>query len=222
MSEDPKGFDAGDYNLFRYCHNDPIDFTDPMGLELDTGRLDPQEWKTTRTYLMQSPTYRSIVTRAEALPQKILIVPNMAHRDIVEKGREPTTVHWDPHSALRTEEGGRQSPALGLGHELDHALRREADRKGYDRDRFIRDKQYDSREERRATQNEARAAKELGEDARYSHREDPRNRYHTASPTSRDPAPTASDAERRATEQGTKKAQEIMSDALHGLQRKAP
>jgi RHS repeat-associated protein len=31
MSEDPKLFDAGDYNLFRYCHNDPLDFTDPMG-----------------------------------------------------------------------------------------------------------------------------------------------------------------------------------------------
>ncbi len=31
MSEDPKLADAGDYNLFRYCHNDPIDFTDPMG-----------------------------------------------------------------------------------------------------------------------------------------------------------------------------------------------
>jgi RHS repeat-associated protein len=34
MSEDPKLFDAGDYNLFRYCHNDPIDFTDPMGLDV--------------------------------------------------------------------------------------------------------------------------------------------------------------------------------------------
>jgi uncharacterized protein RhaS with RHS repeats len=33
MSEDPKGFDAGDYNLYRYCHNDPLDFTDPMGLD---------------------------------------------------------------------------------------------------------------------------------------------------------------------------------------------
>jgi RHS repeat-associated protein len=33
MSEDPKLFDAGDYNLFRYCGNDPIDFTDPMGLD---------------------------------------------------------------------------------------------------------------------------------------------------------------------------------------------
>jgi uncharacterized protein (TIGR02594 family) len=34
MSEDPKLFDAGDYNLFRYCHNDPINFTDPMGLDV--------------------------------------------------------------------------------------------------------------------------------------------------------------------------------------------
>jgi RHS repeat-associated protein len=33
MSEDPKLFDAGDYNLFRYCHNDPLDMADPMGTE---------------------------------------------------------------------------------------------------------------------------------------------------------------------------------------------
>src|SRR5207244_11477172 len=32
MSEDTKLFDAGDYDLFRYCHNDPINLTDPMGL----------------------------------------------------------------------------------------------------------------------------------------------------------------------------------------------
>jgi len=33
MSEDPKLFDAGDYNLFRYCHNDPLDLTDPLGMD---------------------------------------------------------------------------------------------------------------------------------------------------------------------------------------------
>jgi hypothetical protein len=52
MSEDPKGFvryaglgasssdgafgahpDEAELNLFRYCENDPIDFTDPMGLD---------------------------------------------------------------------------------------------------------------------------------------------------------------------------------------------
>ena len=29
---DPKGFDAGDMNLFRYCDDDPVDRTDPTGL----------------------------------------------------------------------------------------------------------------------------------------------------------------------------------------------
>jgi len=69
MSEDPKLFDAGDYNLFRYCHNDSIDFTDPMGTEVtlppgpnhasplmelsetmkwfDRSNLDPGNWKGT-------------------------------------------------------------------------------------------------------------------------------------------------------------------------------
>lgn len=32
MSEDPKLFDGGDNNFFRYCQNDPLDRIDPMGL----------------------------------------------------------------------------------------------------------------------------------------------------------------------------------------------
>ena len=42
ISEDPKGFDAGDYNLFRYCHNDPEDLTDAMGFEPEKPGYDPQ------------------------------------------------------------------------------------------------------------------------------------------------------------------------------------
>jgi RHS repeat-associated protein len=33
MQPDPKEFAAGDYNLYRYCHNDPVNRTDPMGEE---------------------------------------------------------------------------------------------------------------------------------------------------------------------------------------------
>jgi uncharacterized protein RhaS with RHS repeats len=31
-TEDHKVADTGDYNLFRYVHNDPVDNVDPMGL----------------------------------------------------------------------------------------------------------------------------------------------------------------------------------------------
>lgn len=33
LQPDPKHFEAGDYNLYRYCHNDPINKSDPFGLE---------------------------------------------------------------------------------------------------------------------------------------------------------------------------------------------
>ena len=41
MSEDPKGFDAGDYNFYRYCGNGPWDKTDPMGLLEDQKQVLP-------------------------------------------------------------------------------------------------------------------------------------------------------------------------------------
>jgi len=41
MSEDHKLAETGDYNLFRYCHNDPIDFTDPMGTVTESRQEQP-------------------------------------------------------------------------------------------------------------------------------------------------------------------------------------
>ena len=32
LQPDPKEFEAGDYNLYRYCHNDPVNRNDPTGL----------------------------------------------------------------------------------------------------------------------------------------------------------------------------------------------
>jgi RHS repeat-associated protein len=36
LQPDPKQFAAGDYNLYRYCHNDPVNKNDPLGLDLNT------------------------------------------------------------------------------------------------------------------------------------------------------------------------------------------
>jgi RHS repeat-associated protein len=35
LQTDPKGFDAGDMNLFRYVSDDPVDLSDPFGLDSD-------------------------------------------------------------------------------------------------------------------------------------------------------------------------------------------
>ena len=33
LQPDPKEFAAGDYNLYRYCHNDPVNKSDPFGFD---------------------------------------------------------------------------------------------------------------------------------------------------------------------------------------------
>src|SRR5262245_13046252 len=37
LTPDPIGFDAGDTNLYRYCHNDPVNHTDPSGIQYYPG-----------------------------------------------------------------------------------------------------------------------------------------------------------------------------------------
>lgn len=77
------------------------------------------------------------------------------------------TIHWDPYSALLTTAGGRQSPALGLGHEIDHAVEN-----AWTADHLqnVLDPSYDTLEERRViTGSEQHAARTLGESIRYDH-----------------------------------------------------
>ena len=94
------------------------------------------------------------------------------HLEIIHDGNDrydpaTRTVYWDPHSALQTTEGGHQTPALGLGHEMAHAT-------GNRHDNAVLsgtpDARYDTKEERRVILNyENPAARELGESTRSNH-----------------------------------------------------
>ena len=90
------------------------------------------------------------------------------------------TIAWDPYSALRTTRGGTQSPALGLGHEIAHAVEapsREASLQSRSLPR------YDTAEERRVIRgSERHAARTLGEGVRFDHRGTP---YRVSTPVSR-------------------------------------
>jgi hypothetical protein len=117
-------------------------------------------------YLCRDPVERALIARLEHGRQQVRLRLNA--RDVDEYDPRTHTIRWDPHSALRTTRGGRQSPALGLAHEIDHAVNDSARTR---RLAAIPDLRYDDKEERRVVcGSERHAARTLGEAARSDHR----------------------------------------------------
>ncbi len=116
-------------------------------------------------YLSRDAVERELFRRLEGGHRAVRLVTNARDDDSYDPHAH--TIHWDPHSALRTTGGATQTPALGLGHEVDHAVHDAATCGTYD-DR--RDPQYDTVEERRViTGSERHAARTLGEGVRHDH-----------------------------------------------------
>jgi hypothetical protein len=129
-------------------------------------------------YLARDPVERALIARLQH--------SRTPHRIVIDHHGDDAylpwshTIRWDPYSALRTSSGGRQSPALGLGHELDHAA---VDARTYDRLQDRLDLRYDSAEERRViTGSERHAAHTLHESPRNDHAG---RLYRVAAPTRR-------------------------------------
>jgi len=116
-------------------------------------------------YLARDSVERSLIERVERsrIPHRLVI----DHRGDDSYQPSTHTIRWDPRSALMTTDGGRQSPALGLGHELDHAAE---GARAYDGLQNIPDYAFDSLEERRViTGSERHAAHTLHESVRHDH-----------------------------------------------------
>ncbi|GAC1393506.1 MAG: hypothetical protein NVSMB31_12990 [Vulcanimicrobiaceae bacterium] len=135
-------------------------------------------YRQARAYLERDNGEQRIFTRLEREPHAIHLRLNFHDNDSYDASTR--TIHWDPYSALRTTRGGRQSPALGLGHEADHAVINSGRAApGWNKPL----KAYDNAEERRVIRgSEAHAARTLGEAARRDHRG---STYRVASPADR-------------------------------------
>jgi ribosome modulation factor len=130
-----------------------------------------------KAYLSHDAVERALFDRLErAHGRHYRLIVNHRNDDHFDPATD--TIAWDPHSALRTTCGGRQSPALGLGHEIDHAVESRA-REAALAARSSR--AYDTAEERRViTGSERHAARTLGEGVRHDQRG---SCYRVASPT---------------------------------------
>ena len=116
-------------------------------------------------YLRRDRVERSLIDRLERGPQRFRLSIN--HRDVDAYDPNTHTIRWDPLSALRTTHGGGQTPALGLAHEIDHAVH---DGARTQRLAELPDRAYDTKEERRVIcGSEIHAARTLGEAIRHDH-----------------------------------------------------
>jgi hypothetical protein len=117
-------------------------------------------------YLRRDSVERSLIARVEhgGVRHRIAI----DHRGDDSYDSATRTIHWDPTSAMRTTHGGRQSPALGLAHELDHAAVGDV---AFNVLAEIPDRRFDNVEERRVILgSERHAAHTLHESVRDNHR----------------------------------------------------
>jgi len=124
-------------------------------------------YETAKRYLSHDPREARLFDRLEHARDGRRYHLAINHRDDDHFDPSSNTITWDPYSALRTTRGGRQSPALGLGHEIDHAVERPVTQA---RLQAIPDARYDNAEERRViTGSERHAARVLHESVRYDH-----------------------------------------------------
>lgn len=128
---------------------------------------DKADLKEALEYLQQTgPDGKPLSPTAVELLNKL---PDGAKLNITHNGDDSynpntNTINWDPRSALEVSSGdGKQSPALGLIHEIDHAVN------GLSNPRPTGDG-YDNTEEKRViTGSETQIAHDLGEPTRTDH-----------------------------------------------------
>src|ERR1700730_10081728 len=87
---------------------------------LDVPRNAERAYECAERYLCRDAGERSLFRRLEHSSRHFRLTVN--HRNDDSFDSNTNKIAWDPYSALRTSGGGRQSPALGLAHEVDHAV----------------------------------------------------------------------------------------------------
>jgi hypothetical protein len=140
-------------------------------------KKDQSDYDIAKKHLAPSDPARRLFGRIEHSRKEFTLSTNNRHDDRFD-GKN--TIYWDPKSALTTPDGKNQSPALGLVHEIDHALTNPI----FSAIRlFMSAGKYDNLEERRVIEGSERAiAHDIGEGIRHDHAGDT---YHVQDPADR-------------------------------------
>ncbi len=112
LQPDPKQFEAGDYNLYRYCHNDPVNRSDPTGL-FDTSKDDPEKAKP----VLVKDTYRPVL--GSNIPAHVRVFSSGNWNDRTVANHSSSNLYQETGKGGLTKASGSSS---GSGNNVDLTL----------------------------------------------------------------------------------------------------
>ena len=158
---DPMAEKCYSVSPYAYCNNNPVKFVDPEGRKIryskNVSHTFKERFAKTVQFMNEHGTSGNIA-ELEASPNVYYI--DEVHS--VEKVHfDPSTrvITWDPYHVTRSDEGILTSPATHLFHEIDHALLYDTHPEISNSNQSQIIPLYGNREEKRATENEQKAAR---------------------------------------------------------------
>ena len=131
QSADPEAIAYPAISPYAYVANNPTGYVDPDGRKIVIASKSSAFKKDVRSalqYIQNSPNGKELLNKVRGLSQVVRIRKGSDLND-VEFDPSTFTVYWHPRSGLKFDRGKKQTPALGLAHELNHGLDRAIDPK---------------------------------------------------------------------------------------------